>query len=185
MDGWLDTSPNQSKGPFARHGIGIAEIAVFVVLLFSFYVKGTAGEDKPMPYDLLLIATMGCFFLFGLRLPRGVAWPALFWGLIFIGYGIGGMGALYMERVQPFMMVSGYLVCSLIFFSCYVYQSPRTRLPVMFWGYTIAACMRPASPSVPISGSFRERAFCSLAAPPVPSMIPTSMDRSSLRRFCF
>lgn len=139
MDGWADTSPHHSKGPLARRGIGIPEIAIFLVLLTSFFVKGTAGEDKPMPYDLLMIATMGSFFLLGLRFPQGVAWPASFWGLILVGYGIGGMGAVYMDRVQSFLMVCTYLICSLLFFASFVYQEPARRMTVMFWAYTLAA----------------------------------------------
>jgi len=139
MEGWADTSPHHAKGPLARRGIGIPEILVFAVLLTSFFVKGTAGEDKPVPYDLLMIATMGGFFLFGLRFPVGVAWPASFWGLILLGYGIGGMGAVYMDRVQSFMMICAYLVCSLLFFASFVYQDVARRMTVIFWAYTIAA----------------------------------------------
>jgi hypothetical protein len=82
---------------------------------------------------------MGLFFLLGLRLPRGVVWPALCWGMVLIGYILGGISAPYMDLVQDSITVSAYLVCAFIFFSSYVYEAPATRLPMLFNAWSAGA----------------------------------------------
>ena len=117
------------------------EVLLFLVLVAGFYQKSKAGQSQPVPYDLALTGCMGLFFLLGLKLPRDIVWPALCWGLVLIGYMIGGMSAPYMEVVQDSITVSAYLVCAFIFFASYVYEAPGKRLPLLFNAYTIAAIL--------------------------------------------
>ncbi|MEN6543143.1 O-antigen ligase family protein [Parvibaculum sp.] len=121
----------------SRWGRRIGEIALFLVIVGSFYQKSKAGESQPVPYDLLLIGCMALFFLLGLKLPRGMAWPALLWGLVLIGYILGGVSAPYMDLVQDALTVSGYQVCAFIFFSSFVYEDPGRRLPLLLNAWAI------------------------------------------------
>ncbi len=115
------------------------EILLFLVIVGSFYQKSKAGESQPVPYDLALVGCMGLFFLLGLKLPRGIVWPALCWALVLIGYILGGFSAPFMDLVQDSITVSAYLVCAFIFFSSYVYEAPGTRLPLLFNAWSVGA----------------------------------------------
>lgn len=117
----------------------LGEWLLILVLLTSFYVKSEQGQDQPTPYDVLMVATVCLLFLFGLRLPRGLGWPAALWGLVVIGYGIGAMNALYFDKVKPSLMVTVYLIGSFLFFVSFVYADPARRLTQIFWAYTAAA----------------------------------------------
>ncbi|MDO9126205.1 MAG: hypothetical protein Q7U42_05000, partial [Parvibaculum sp.] len=103
MDGWqIDSGASASRGASHRSAASrLGEGLVFLVLLTSFYVKSEQGQDQPTPYDMLMVATVGLLFLFGLRLPRGLGWPAALWGLVVIGYGVGAMDAFYLDKVKP------------------------------------------------------------------------------------
>ncbi|ABS64609.1 conserved hypothetical protein [Parvibaculum lavamentivorans DS-1] len=142
MDGWQtggSAPARPMRGPSLA--IRIGEAFLFLVLLTGFYVKSQQGQDQPTPYDILMVGTVGLFFLLGLRLPRGLGWPAALWGLVVIGYGIGAMDALFLDRVKPSLMVTVYLIGSFLFFASFVYADPARRLTQMFWAYTAAACV--------------------------------------------
>lgn len=146
MDGWQIETGNplhsgEPRRPLAQH---LAEWLVVLVILTSFYVRSEPGQDSPSPYDLLMVGTVGLCFLFGLRFPRRLAWPAALWGLIVAGYGIGAMDALYMERVRPAMMTTVYLVGTFLFFVSWIYADPVRRLSQIFWSYTAAASLAAA-----------------------------------------
>lgn len=143
MDGWQIEAGSRTRGgeprrPFAVH---LAEWLVVLVILTSFYVRSDQTQDNPSPYDLLMAATVALTFLFGLRFPRRLGWAAALWGLVVAGYGIGAMDALYMERVQPAMMTTIYLVGTFLFFASWIYADPVRRLTQIFWAYTAAATL--------------------------------------------
>ena len=115
------------------------EALLFLIVVGGFYQKSKAGESQPVPYDLALIACMGLFFLLGLKLPRGIVWPALCWGLVLVGYILGGVSAPYMDLVQDALTVSAYQVCAFIFFSSYIYEEPGRRLPLLFNAWALGA----------------------------------------------
>ncbi|MBC7103898.1 MAG: O-antigen ligase family protein [Parvibaculum sp.] len=143
MDGWQIEAGSRARSgeprrPFAIH---LAEWLVILVILTSFYVRSDRTQDNPSPYDLLMAATVALTFLFGLRFPRRLGWPAALWGLVVAGYGIGAMDALYMERVQPAMMTTIYLVGTFLFFASWIYADPVRRLTQIFWAYTAAATL--------------------------------------------
>ena len=50
------------------------------------------------------------------------------------------MGALYLDKVRPAMIVSIYLVGTFLFFASFVYADAARRLGLIFWAYTAAAC---------------------------------------------
>ena len=143
MDGWQIEAGSRTRGgearrPFAVH---LAEWLVVLVILTSFYVRSDQTQDNPSPYDLLMATTVALIFLFGLRFPRRLGWAAALWGLVVAGYGIGAMDALYMERVQPAMMTTIYLVGTFLFFASWIYADPVRRLTQIFWAYTAAATL--------------------------------------------
>ncbi|HEX7774911.1 MAG TPA: O-antigen ligase family protein [Parvibaculum sp.] len=139
MDGWdmerRGGAVTQGRSWAARAG----DLLMFAVVAVSFYQKSNPGQNQPVPFDILLVAAMAVYFLFGLKLPRGMVWPAVLWGLILAGYGIGGMAAAYLDRVENFMPAAAYLVCAMIFFAAYVYEEPERRLKLIFNAYTVAA----------------------------------------------
>ncbi|MEX2249446.1 MAG: hypothetical protein WD671_07410, partial [Parvibaculum sp.] len=142
VEGWqIDAAPRYFDAPVRRLVPRLGEGLVVLVLLTSFYVRSEQGTDQPTPYDMLMVVTVGLFFLFGLKFPRGLGWPAAFWGLIVIGYGVGAMGALYLDKVQPAMTVTIYLVGTFLFFASFVYADAERRLGLLFWAYTAAACV--------------------------------------------
>jgi O-antigen ligase len=142
VEGWqVDAATRHFDAPVRRLVPRLGEWLVVLVLLTSFYVRSEQGTDQPTPYDMLMVVAVGLFFLFGLKFPRGLGWPAAFWGLIVIGYGVGAMGALYLDKVQPAMTVTIYLVGTFLFFASFVYADAERRLGLLFWAYTAAACV--------------------------------------------
>lgn len=141
MNGWqIETERGQSAAkPRIDWVRRVADTTLFIVLASSFYQTSEQGKNQPVPYDLLLIACMAVFFALGLRFPRRLALPASFWGLIFVGYGVGGMWAAYVDRLETAMQAAGYLVCAFIFFASFTHEDPDKRLPALFNGYTAGA----------------------------------------------
>jgi hypothetical protein len=139
MDGWDLQQQGRAVTPRSSWGARAGDLLMFLVVAASFYQKSDPGQNQPVPFDMLLVAAMAIYFLFGLRLPRGMVWPAVLWGLILAGYGIGGMTAAYLDRVENFMPAAAYLVCAMIFFAAYIYEEPERRLKLIFNAYTVAA----------------------------------------------
>lgn len=141
MNGWQVETEGGSAAASSRAGWtrGVSDVVLFLVLASSFYQTSVQGKNQPVPYDLLLIGCMALFFALGLRFPRRLAWPTVLWGLVLAGYGIGGMNAVYLDRLESFLQAAGYLVATFIFFASCVCEAPEKRLPVLFNGYTAAA----------------------------------------------
>ncbi|MCE9649348.1 MAG: O-antigen ligase family protein [Parvibaculum sp.] len=144
MDGWFPDEEGRrgrrepSRPPFVWSE-RLGDLLIFLVIFSSFYQKSTPGESQPVLFDLLLILCMGFFFAFGLKFPRGLVWPVSTWGMVLAGYGIGGMTAMYVDKVNSFIQVAAYLVCAFIFISSYVYEAPERRLRLMFNAYATGA----------------------------------------------
>lgn len=143
MDGWQIDVGRRLPAEKTRRSAAtyLGEGLVILVLLTSFYVKSDPAQDNPTPYDLLMAATVALMFLFGLRLPRGLGWPAALWGLVVIGFVIGGFNAVYVDRVKPSLMTTVYLVGTFIFFVSWIYTDPLRRINQVMWAYTAAATL--------------------------------------------
>ncbi len=143
MDGWqIDSGRRLPDGTAYRSiAVYLGEALVILVLLTSFYVKSDPAQDNPTPYDLLMAGTVALMFLFGLRLPRGLGWPAALWGLVVIGFVIGSFNAVYLDRVRPSLMTTVYLVGTFLFFVSWVYVDPLRRISQVMWAYTAAATL--------------------------------------------
>ncbi len=147
MDGWTSYeqgNAQQEPSPTFRWSERLGDVLIFLVIFSSFYQRSAPGESKPVLFDLLLIGCMGFFFALGLKIPRGLVWPASMWGLVLAGYGIGGMSAVYLDKVREFIEVAAYLTCAFIFFASYVFVAPERRMRLIFNAYTagaiVAAC---------------------------------------------
>lgn len=140
MQGWqIDMRAGHEKRTGLSLGLDFHEWLVFLVMLTSFYVKSVQGRDQAAPFDLFMAGIMALLFALGLRFPRGMGWPLLFWGLLLIGYGVGNMGAIYLDRATPAFMASIYLVGVFLFFAAFVFQDPGRRLNIIFNAYSAAA----------------------------------------------
>src|SRR3546814_13014816 len=74
--------------------------------------------------------------MLGLKFPRGIVWRVSMGVLLLAGYGIGGMTAMYVDKVNSFIQVAAYLVCASIFFASYVFEAPERRMRLLFNDYT-------------------------------------------------
>lgn len=148
MDGWFPEE-RQVRAVSSRTtsiwAERLGDVLIFLVIFSSFYQKSTPGESQPVLFDLLLILCMGFFFMLGLKFPRGIVWPASMWGLVLAGYGIGGMTAMYVDKVNSFIQVAAYLVCAFIFFTSYVFEAPERRMRLLFNAYTTGAVVAAAA----------------------------------------
>ncbi len=141
MDGWVtdDMPVRKVEQTSSVWGTRLGDALIFIVMLSSFYQQSTPGESKPVLFDLMLILAMGVYFGFGLKFPKGLLWPVALWGAVLAGYGIGGMGATYSDKVTSFLQVATYLACAFIFFTSYVFVDPERRMRLIFNAYTAGA----------------------------------------------
>jgi len=143
MDGWqIDVAAGQVvRGPEVRTiWTTTCSILLFCSIATGFYVQtGSGNTSQPAPYDLLLILTMVLHFALGLKFSRKLKTPAILWGLLLLGYGFSGIGAVYIDRVTDFLLVSVYLVASTLFFAAVVADNPARSLKTIWWAYTAAA----------------------------------------------
>ncbi len=149
MDGWqAEIGGGRVRDRIDRHTFWslICSGLLALTLATSFYVKTGGGSEasQPAPYDLLLILTMAFTFAVGLRFPRDLRQPAILWALLLLGYAFSGIGALYIERVTDFLLVSTYLVLSMLFFASLVVANPKRNLAIIWWAYTAAAVFAAA-----------------------------------------
>lgn len=149
MDGWqldIDNGPLRARN--AQHTVWtlVCSGLLFLTLTTGFYVstESSGSSSTPAPYDLLLVLTMGFTFAVGLRFPRDLRTPAILWGLLLLGYAFSGIGALYIERVTDFLLVSTYLVLSMLFFAALVVAHPERNLALIWWAYTLSATIAAA-----------------------------------------
>jgi O-antigen ligase len=140
MDGWqleLRGDAVKAAGPTKSVWTMICGVLLFLSVSVGFYVQtASSSTSQPAPYDL--------HFALGLKFPRKLGVPAMLWGLFLFGYGFSGIGAVYIERVSDFLLVSAYLVASMLFFAAVVASDPQRNLRIIWWGYTLAAVFAAA-----------------------------------------
>ena len=143
MEGWqidFDKAHSTRSGSSQTVWTLICSGLLFVSVAIGFYVNtGTSSTSQPAPYDLLLIVTMALHFAVGLKFSRRLRTPAILWGLFLLGYGFSGIGAVYIDRVGDFLLVSVYLISSMLFFAAVVAWDPKRNLAIIWWAYTFAA----------------------------------------------
>ncbi len=119
---------------------------LFLTVTTGFYVttESSGSSSTPAPYDLLMVVTIAFTFAVGLRFPKDLRLPAILWGLLLLGYAFSGIGALYIDRVTDFLLVSVYLVLSMFFFAALVVANPSRNLAIIWWAYTLSATIAAA-----------------------------------------
>lgn len=104
----------------------------FGVFLSGFVI------NEPAPYELFLVALIGVWALFGLRLSRHIA-PLI---ALYVVFNIGGMfSILTMEDVKGtpmYMAVSLFLAFTAMFFAAII-EADQRRLLLIFRAYVAAA----------------------------------------------
>ncbi len=149
MDGWqLDVGSRSAGNRTNSHTLWtlLSGGLLFLTLTTGFYVstQSSGSSSTPAPYDLLMVLTMAFTFAVGLRFPRDLRTPAVLWGLLLLGYAFSGINALYIERVTDFLLVSTYLVLSMLFFASLVVANPERNLAIVWWAYTLSATIAAA-----------------------------------------
>jgi len=129
------TAPGYSAPVFPqRAAIGIfASLCVaFGVFLSGFVI------NEPAPYELFMVALIGVWALFGLRLSRHIA-PLI---ALYVIFNIGGMfSILTMESVKGapmYIAVSLFLAFTAMFFAAII-EADQRRLRLIFRAYVAAA----------------------------------------------
>jgi hypothetical protein len=117
-----------------RAGERIANWAIAGLVFLSGFVI-----VEPSPYDLLLVATVFIWALFGLRINRFI----LPMTLLMLAYLAGGFLSLTQINsfVKPttYMLVTGFLVASSVFFASVLIDDPERRFPLIRNAYIASA----------------------------------------------
>jgi hypothetical protein len=84
-------------------------------------------------------------FLFsGPRVPTALAWPAICILLLFIGYALGAMSAVYQADAFTCMRTSAYLSVSLLFFGALAWRAPERMVPPIMAGLVFSSVIAAA-----------------------------------------
>lgn len=118
-----------SMAALGRVGHALVWISVF---------SGAYVIREPAPYDLLMIATLGIYFLCGLSLYGSVR-PLT--GLLLAFTAGGFLSLTQAPEYDPFffIVVSAYLAATGIFFAAFVSAWPERRAPLIMNAYLISA----------------------------------------------
>ena len=93
---------------------------------------------EPALSDILMIASLGLFFLMGMRIPDGIGLPSLLLGLFLVTNVATAAFAVEPIDTLRFMAVRFYMAASFLLFTCLIYQNARRVLPVMWSAYLVA-----------------------------------------------
>ncbi len=128
--------PSATAGPaFENSGATIARWTIgFIAFVGAFVIR------EPAPYELILLAAMVVFLLFGLRLSR----ISITLGALFVIFNFGGMLSMFTmvqyKTIPIYLAVSLFLGLTSVFW-CAVVEADMGRLRTIMRGYVIgAAC---------------------------------------------
>lgn len=120
------------KGIYLNTGV-IANMLIGLSVFLGGFVL-----FEPAPYELLLAAVLGCFFLFGMKLPAGIL-PVL---IPVITFTIGGIVSSFMiddyQRGLIYNAVTLFLGLTTVFFAIAILNESG-RLRLIFRMYVLAA----------------------------------------------
>jgi hypothetical protein len=107
---------------------------VWLTVFSGFVVK-----FEPAPYDLLMIAICSVFVALGLvRLPAGASTPMLLLGLFVVSNLIACFSSFDYTRSIYYMAVTFYLVLSLVFVMCLIYEDFERVTNVIWSAYLVS-----------------------------------------------
>lgn len=109
--------------------------ALVALLVFS----GAFVLFEPAPYDIFSLLVMSVLFLLGLPIARGVA-PLFGLLLVFTGFGfVAATNAAMPNDALFYVLVTGFLAATSVFYACYVAADPAVNLPRIATAYIAAA----------------------------------------------
>lgn len=120
-----------ARPTFSSRTISRALLA-FTVFLGAFVI------NEPAPYELMLVASIGGFLIFGLRLSS----HAISLATLFLLFNIGGLLSMFQmsdyKEIPLYLMVSLFLGLSSVFF-CAVIEADMGRLRLIYRAYVAGA----------------------------------------------
>ena len=120
-----------ARPAFSSRTISRALLA-FTVFLGAFVI------NEPAPYELMLVASIGSFLIFGLRLSS----HAISLATLFLLFNIGGLLSMFQmsdfKEIPLYLMVSLFLGLSSVFF-CAVIEADMGRLRIIYRAYVVGA----------------------------------------------
>ncbi len=130
-----DSQNGQAKSlarpTFSSRTISRAMLAITVFL-------GAFVINEPAPYELMLVASIGGFLIFGLRLSS----HAISLVTLFLLFNIGGLLSMFQmsnyKEIPLYLMVSLFLGLSSVFF-CAVIEADMGRLRLIYRAYVAGA----------------------------------------------
>ena len=120
-----------ARPTFSSRTISRGLLAI-IVFLGAFVI------NEPAPYELMLVASIGGFLIFGLRLSS----HAISLAALFLLFNIGGLLSMFQmsdyKEIPLYLMVSLFLGLSSVFF-CAVIEADMGRLRLIYRAYVAGA----------------------------------------------
>ena len=130
-DGQNGQAESLARPTFSSRTISRAMLAITVFL-------GAFVINEPAPYELMLVASIGGFLIFGLRLSS----HAISLVTLFLLFNIGGLLSMFQmsnyKEIPLYLMVSLFLGLSSVFF-CAVIEADMGRLRLIYRAYVAGA----------------------------------------------
>jgi len=93
---------------------------------------------EPAPTDMLIMASLGLFFLLGMRMPQGFGLAGLLLGIFLVSNVIAAALSPEPGTTIRYMSVRFYMIGACLLFTSLIYQNPKRVMPVIWSGYIIA-----------------------------------------------
>jgi len=111
----------------------IQNTAIAIIMLLSGFVV-----FEPAPYEMVLVATLAIWLLFGLKIPRGVMPLVIILTFLSVGGILSSFQVSDYVKGFTYVAVSYYLGLSAVFFAIVIAQNPD-RLELIFKMYVASA----------------------------------------------
>ncbi|TWF56698.1 O-antigen ligase [Neorhizobium alkalisoli] len=142
MSALIHDQPNGNQAPPAgprRTGISMAALRLMTTWLLAFgvFLSGFVISE-PAPYELIMVAQIGLWFMLGLTISRTVA-PLMVMLLVFNTSGLFSMLVMKdMSGAPMYFAISTFLALSAVFYAAVVENDYR-RLNLIFRAWIIAS----------------------------------------------
>ena len=125
------SQPGLARPTLSSRTISRAMLA-FTVFLGAFVI------NEPAPYELMLVASIGGFLIFGMRLSS----YAISLATLFLLFNLGGLLSMFQmsayKDIPLYLMVSLFLGLSSVFF-CAAIEADMGRLRIIYRAYVVGA----------------------------------------------
>ncbi len=114
----------------SKFGLGMIWLAI---------ASSSVVHIEPALSDILMLASLGLFFVLGMRIPQGVGLPGLLLGIFLVTNVAAAAFTVEPADTLRFMAVRFYMAAACLLFTCLIYQNAARVLPVMWNAYLVAA----------------------------------------------